>query len=73
MDVEDDVRLRQVEEVRVTGDVARMVAKALAAVGVLAPDLALKEHAPGAVQDDDPLLQEPSQSGLVGACHRRRA
>ena len=49
----DDLRPRQVEQVGVAGDVARVVAEALAAVGLLAADLALDQHAPGAVEDRD--------------------
>ncbi len=58
MDLAHDVRLRQVEQVRVAGDVARVVAEALAAVLVLAADALLDQHAPRAVEDGDALLED---------------
>ena len=54
----DDLRPREVEQVGVAGDVERMVLEALAAVGLLAANVALDEHAPGAVEHDDPLAKE---------------
>ena len=58
VDVADDFRPRQVQEVGIAGDVLRMFGEALAAVGILTADIALDEHAPGPVEDDDPLPQE---------------
>ena len=58
MDVADDVRARQVEDVRVAGDVARVVAEAVAAVRLLPAHLPLDEHAPRAVEDGDALPED---------------
>jgi hypothetical protein len=46
-----DVRLREVEQVGVALDVARVVAQQLAAVVSLGEPLLLQQHAPGAVED----------------------
>ena len=62
VDAEHDVRPRDVEQVGVARDVARVIAEALAAIRLLAAHLALDEHAPGAVEDGDPLVQQRSQS-----------
>jgi hypothetical protein len=61
VDVEDDRRLRQVEQVGIAGDVARVVLEALAAVGLLPADVPLDEHAPRPVEHDDPLVEKVSQ------------
>ena len=58
VDPRDDLRAREVEQVGIAGDVARVVAEALAAVRVLAAHLALDEHAPGAVEHGDPLAED---------------
>jgi hypothetical protein len=58
VDAEHDLGPGQVEQVGVAGDVARVVAEALAAVGLLASDLALDQHAPRAVEDRDPVRQQ---------------
>ena len=58
VDVPHDVRLRQVEQVGVAGDVARVVAEALAAVLVLAAHALLDQHAPRAVEDGDALPED---------------
>ena len=63
----DDVGPGQVEQVGVALDVARVVAKPLAAVVGLREPPAVDEHAPGAVEDDDPPVQDLSQS--VGRAH----
>ncbi len=64
MDVEDDVGAREVEQVGIAGDVARVVGEALAAVvGVLEPG-ELDHRPPGTVEHGDPLLQQRSQFGL---------
>ena len=57
VDVAHDLGARDVEDVGIAGDVARVVAEALAAVRVLAAHLALDEHAPGAVEDGDALAE----------------
>ncbi len=62
VDPRDDLRTREVEQVGIPGDVSRVVAEALAAVGVLAAHLALDEHAPGAVEDGDPLAEDCFES-----------
>jgi hypothetical protein len=53
-----DVRPGQVQEVGVALDVARMVPEPLAAEVLLGEPAPLQEHAPGAVEDDDPLLEQ---------------
>jgi hypothetical protein len=59
VDVAHDLRPREVEQVGVAGDVLRMFCEAVAAVGVLPADVALDEHTPRPVEDDDPLSKEP--------------
>jgi hypothetical protein len=54
----DDLRPREVEQIRVAGDVVRVVAEALAAIRLLTANVALDEHAPGAVEHHDPLAEE---------------
>jgi hypothetical protein len=58
MDVEDDVRAGQVEQVRITGQVLRVVREPFRAVVVRRQARVLEHRAPGAVQDDDPVPQE---------------
>ena len=58
MDVAHDVRPREVEEVGVAGDVARVVAEPVAAVRLLAAHLPLDEHAPGTVEHGDPFAED---------------
>src|SRR5580765_5837731 len=72
MDVADDVRPGQVEQVGVAGDVARVVAEPVAAVRLLTTHLPLDEHAPGAVEDGDPFAENGlelfhSQDGTAAA------
>ena len=55
VDLGHELRPRQVEEVGIALDVARVVAKALAAVLVLRELAPVDEHTPGAVEDEDPL------------------
>src|SRR5205814_2294952 len=62
VDVEHDLRPRQVEEVRIAGDVAGMVLEALAAIRLLAADVTLDENAPRAVEQGDPLGEDGFQS-----------
>ena len=50
----DHLRPREVEQVGIAGDVARMVAEPLAAVRLLPTHVALDEDAPRAVEHDDP-------------------
>ena len=58
VDVEHDVGTRQVEQVRIAGDVARMVGEPLApVVGVLEPGQ-LEHRPPGAVEHEDPLAKK---------------
>ncbi len=52
------VGLRQVEQVRVAGQVVAVVAEPLAAVALLPAHLALQEHAPRAVEDGDALPED---------------
>ena len=58
VDLAHDLGLRQVEQVRVPGDVERVVAEALAAVLLLATHTLLDQHAPRAVEDDDALPED---------------
>ena len=58
MDVADDVGLREVEEIRVAGDVARVVGEPLAAVRLLTLDGLLDQDAVRPVEHDDPLVEE---------------
>jgi hypothetical protein len=53
VDAEDDLGPRDVEQVGVAGDVARVVAEPLAAVRLLALDLTLDQDALGAVENGD--------------------
>ena len=46
VDVEDDLRPGEVQEVGIARDVARMVAEPLAPVGLLPAHVALDQHAP---------------------------
>src|SRR5439155_26350415 len=62
VDAEDDLGPRQVEQVRVASVVARMVLEPVAPVGLLAPHLALDEHAPGAVEYRDALAEDGFES-----------
>ena len=56
MDVADDVGLREVEEIRVPGDVARVVGEPLAAVRLLTLDGLLDQDAVRPVEHHDPLV-----------------
>src|SRR5439155_10908767 len=58
VDLRDQLRLRQVEEIGIALDVARMVAEALAAPLLLPDAASLEQDAPGAVEDEAPLLPE---------------
>ena len=58
VDVAHDLRPRQVEQVRVAGDVERVVAEALAAVLLLPAHALLDQHAPRAVEDGDALPED---------------
>ncbi len=64
---EHDLGPRQVQQVGIAGEVARMVAEALAPVRVLAADLALDHHAPRPVEDGDPFGEKPFQSVACAA------
>ena len=55
MDLGDDLRSGQVQQVRIALDVARVIAEAPAAILVLGQLAAVDEHAPGSVEDEDPL------------------
>ena len=62
MDVADDLRPRQVQQVGVAGHVARVVGEALAAVRLLPAHLALDEDAPRPVEHGDPPLEDLAES-----------
>jgi hypothetical protein len=53
----DDLRTGQVEQIGVALDVTRVRREALAAEVLLRQAAVLEQHAPGAVEDDDPLVQ----------------
>ena len=56
MDVQDQVRPGEVQDVRVAGDVMGVLAEDLAAVVPGRQSGALQHGAPGAIQDQDPLV-----------------
>ena len=58
MDVADDIGLREVQEVGIAGEVARVVGEPLAPVCLLPLDRLLDQDAVRAVEHDDPLVQE---------------
>ena len=62
--VEDDVRPRQVQQVRVARELARVVTEALAAVVGVGQPRCLEHRPPGAVEDEDPLPEHLPQSRL---------
>ena len=64
MHVEHDVRLRQVEEVGIALEIARVVAEALAAVLGLVQLVPLEHRPPGAVEHDDALGEQLTQARL---------
>ena len=70
VDAGDDLRPRDVQQVGISRDVVRMVAEPLAAVRVLPPQLALDQHAPGAVEHGDPLAENCFES-LTRSLHFR--
>src|SRR5262249_15011414 len=55
VDLRDDLRRRQVEEVRIALDVVRVVAEARAAVLLLRESAPVDKDAPGPVEHDDAL------------------
>ena len=55
VDLRDDLRRRQVEEVGIALDVVRVRREPLAAVLLLGELAAMDEHAPGPVEHEDPL------------------
>ncbi len=62
VDPGDDLGARDVQQVGVARDIVRMVTEALAAIGLLAAELALDEDAPGAVEHGDPLPEDPLET-----------
>jgi len=62
VDAEHDLGSRQVEQVRVACDVARVVLEPLAAIGLLTLEVALDEHAPRAVEHRDALAENGFES-----------
>ncbi len=69
VDVEHDLRPREVEQVGVAGDVARMVAEPLAAIRLLPAHVPLDQHAPRTVEHPDPIAEEGVYS--VSRVHQR--
>ena len=59
MDLGDDVRLRQVQQVGVAAQVAPMVVEAHASVLLLREPTPVDQYAPRPVEDGDALLQDP--------------
>ncbi len=62
MHLGDDLGLREVQEVGVALEVALVRGEARAPELLLAQAAALQEHAPGAVQDGDPLAEQGVQA-----------
>src|SRR5918994_957973 len=58
VDVRDDLGARDVEDVGIARERSRVVGEPLAAVRLLAFDLALDQHSPGPVEHDDPLVEK---------------
>ena len=58
MNVADDVGLREVEEIRIAGDVARVIGEPGAAVRLLPLDGLLDQDAVRAVEYDDSLVEK---------------
>jgi len=58
VDAGDQLRLGEVEQVRVALEVVAVVAEPLAAVALLPAHLALEQHAPRAVEDGDALPED---------------
>ena len=61
MDVQDQVRPGQVQQIRVTGHITRMIAQPLRAVVGLAEPGPLQQRAPRPVQHRDALSQQLTQ------------
>ena len=70
MGLGDDLRPRQVEQVGIALDLAVVVTEPLAAEVLLAEAASLEQHAPGAVEHDDALVEQRPQSRL-GLRHQR--
>ena len=62
MDVEDDVRPGQVQQIGVAGELARMVGEARPAVVLRLETGVLEHRAPGAVEHEDPLAEKCFES-----------
>ena len=71
MDAPDEVGLRQRQQVVVASQVARPVAKALAAELRLVQALALDHGAHGAVEDEDPLAHQGGELRAAIAMRHR--
>ena len=65
VDPRDDLGPRDVQQVGIAGDVVRVVAEPLAAVRLLAAQLALDEDAPRPVEDGDPFAEDASSRWRV--------
>src|SRR5207248_374512 len=72
VDAGDHLGPGDVQEVGVSGDVVRVVAEPLAAVGLLSAQLALDQHAPGAVEHRDSLAKDGFES-LARSLHVDRS
>ena len=62
VDVEHDLGPGEVEQVGIAGDVAWVILEPLTAVGLLASDLPLDEHAPRPVEHGDALAEDGFES-----------
>jgi hypothetical protein len=58
VDLLDDVRLRDREEIVAAANVARVIREPLAAIVALAEPVRLEHGAHGTVEDDDPLGED---------------
>ena len=73
MDPRNDLGTRDVQQIGVACDVVRVMAEPLAAIGLLAAELALDEHTPGAVEHGDPFAEDALEAltRIRQTCSRR--
>ena len=66
MDVEDDVRAREVQEIRIALDVLRVLAESLSPVVRVLEVKPLEHRSPGAVEHDDALAEKLAEARFGG-------
>ena len=69
VDIQHDIRLGQVQQVRVARHIPRMITQPLRAVVSLTEPGTLQQGAPGPIEHHDALIQKLTQ-GLARPCHR---